>query len=172
MPNSKLPVPVPPDEWAEMSDAERALQVDRRPPPDPPSGSLTLAEARQQLAAKAQALPSVPQKDLANFLIDTQKLRVLCMLLAEAEEGKSDPNTYREMSMLNRLLAAGPTDDPSTGEDLLAEQAAGERLAKRGVSKESIPQIVRVLSAISSRMPSKPLLDEDDEGDEPDMAPH
>lgn len=175
MPDSKLNAPAPLDaSWSEMPEAELQKQDGRQPPADPPdeSPTLSLADARQRLASKTQGLLSATPRELPNLIVDIQKLRVLCMLLSEAEEGgKSDPNTYREMSMLNRMLAiAGPgEDDPGLGDDLVAEEQAADRLLKRGISRESVPQMVRILSALSGRTPP-PQPEADDEGDEPDMA--
>lgn len=132
-----------------------------------------MPEARQKLAAKTQELLSTPADKLPYLVIEIQKLRVLCMLLAEAEEGgKSDPNTYREMSMLNRMLAAGPGEDEgAAGDDLIAEEEAATRLAKRGVSREAIPGMLRILTAMSGRGPkAEPPKDDDEEGDESDMV--
>jgi len=175
MPDSKPTALAPLDgSWSEMPEKELHRQDGRQLPAvvDTPS-PLTLAEARVRLAAKTQALPSAAPKELPNLIVEIQKLRVVCMLLMEAEDGgKPDANTYREMSMLNRMLAiSGPTDDEGIGDDLVAEEAAAERLLKRGVSRESIPQMVRILSAMSGRLPVPNAPDDDDEGEEADLAP-
>lgn len=175
--------------WPEMSEAELARQQDRHQPPpddDPPERDLTLTQARKELASKTQELRKVTnQHQLARLVIDLQKARVLVMLLEEAEgDGKANPNTYRELALLNRMLggSGGPLgpdpDDPNApgqaeADELLLESEAASRLEKRGISRESIPQMVRVLTALGGRPGGQALPGEDpddDEGDEPDMV--
>lgn len=178
------PKPKPPDmlsdSWT-LSDAELRQQSGRRrreepPPPDTEGASLTLAGAQQRLQAKVQELANADRKTLANLTIEIQQLRVVCMLLAEAEAGNRtfDPNTYREMSMLNRMLAtgSGDADDPDAMgalDDLRLEEEAAQRLAKRGITPDGAARLARVLGAAISRADAKSAPPDDDEGDEPDM---
>lgn len=177
------------DDFSPMSESELRKQVDRpsnQPPPgDDPPPTLSLPEAQKKLNAKVQALLSADAKTLPNLMIEIQTLRVVCMLLSEAsEDGKTafDPNTYREMSMLNRMLAKGGMgegeDDPAGAlADLTLEAEAEERLARRGISRDGAARMARVLGAALSRAGAPANAhnvappDDDDEGDEPDMAP-
>jgi len=139
-----------------------------------------LPDAQKKLQAKVQELAKANPKTLAGLTIEIQTLRVVCMLLAEAKEGNTvfDPNTYREMSMLNRMLAKGGglDDDPDgTLDDLKLEAEAAERLAKRGITREGAGRMARVLTSTMARAgaPVSTVVapEEDDEGDEPDMVP-
>lgn len=187
MPEQKPNVPDTLDASWPMSESELSMQVDRRPPddepPPPPDDEppLTLPDAQKKLQAKVQELAKASSKTLSGLTIEIQTLRVVCMLLAEAKEGNTtfDPNTYREMSMLNRMLAkgGGPDDDADAGlEDLKLEEEAAARLAKRGITREGAGRMARVLTSTMARagapvskVTAPP--DDDDEGDEPDMAP-
>ncbi len=171
------------DSWP-MSESELQKQKDRpsnQPPPadaPPDPERLTLEQAKERLNSKVQALLSADAKTLQNLVIEIQKLRVVCMLLSESDgDNKTfDPNTYREMSMLNRMLAkgvGGDEDDPNGAlEDLRIEEEAADRLSKRGISRDGAARLARVLTSVIDRAksPVAAAVDDDDEGDEPDMA--
>lgn len=188
MPEQKPNAPDTLDASWPMSEAELRLQVDRKLPDPPPQDReepepLTLEQAQQKLNSKVQALLSADPKTLPNLVVEIQTLRVVCMLLAETKEGNTvfDANTYREMAMLNRMIGKGGTgledDDPNGAlEDIKLEADAEARLAKRGITRDGAARLARVLGAAISRagapantVPAPP--EDDDEGDEPDMAP-
>lgn len=183
MPTPKPSAPAMLDDSWPMSDAELQKQAGRpnRPnsPPPPEEDALTLAAAQQKLQRKVQELAKVgDRRGLADLTIEIQKLRVVCMLLSESEAGNKvfDPNTYREMSMLNRMLGkgGGDEDDPDNPDNdlngLKLEAEATARLAKRGITPEGAGRLARVLGAVISRAKeAPPKADDEDEGDEPDM---
>jgi len=65
---------------------------------------LTLEQARELLRHKTVALLKADPVTISGLTREIQTLRVICQMLQEIEVGVTDPNTYREMSLLNRMV--------------------------------------------------------------------
>lgn len=85
------------------------------------------------------------------------------MCLRELETGIVEPNAYKELSLLNKLLD-GQVFGEGLGEEAERKKeivSATEVLRRRGISAESAPGILRALEAIISR----PVPEAPDDGD-------
>jgi hypothetical protein len=84
---------------------------------------------------------------------DLQRARVTKLCLKEIVTDLADPTTYREMTLLNRLITGhDPEEEAAKRMDAEAELAAQGRLDAIGVDPESAGDLVRALNALSSLM--------------------
>lgn len=89
------------------------------------------------------------------------------MMLREIEKDLSDPNTYREVALLNRLLTGHDIESEAEKRKSVDDSEKAARvLVAKGVTPESAQRIAKVLSSLRGDMgePSGP----DDPDDEPD----
>lgn len=117
-----------------------------------PSTPLTLADAQAMLRQKAQELVTAPMEKVSGLNMELQRLRVLCVLMREAETGVLDPNSYKEMALLNRMVAGTDLESEADKQKRAEqEEAATATLEKRGVKPDSARRILRVLTSVLSK---------------------
>lgn len=110
---------------------------------------LTLEEARELLKNKSLELLECPVGKVAALTIQIQRLRVLVIILREVETGVSDANTYKEMTLLNKLLTGKDLESEASKEQQVEEeQKATARLEARGIAPESAQRITRILQSV------------------------
>lgn len=141
----------------------------------PGVGRITLEEAQEMLRGKTNELLSCPpDKTFFKLTIDVQRLRVACSLLREIETGVAEPNTYREMSLLNRLVSGATfeSDDEKAEEDARIK-VAEDVLTARGLTPDAAGRILKVLQSAAKGEKREPddfggedEADNDPDGDE------
>ena len=137
------------------------MSHDERPPQ-------TVEEVTQRIKEKTGELLSAPPQHIPALTLELQKLRIAAMVLRETENGVSDPNTYKELTLLNRLMTGRDLETEAERQAAAAETDEAEKvLERKGISPESARRILRVLSVIAP--PSTGLSDE--EPPEPDDEP-
>lgn len=132
------------------------------PPPPPGSTSLVKVDApadakecRTRLKELAKEMLSASPTRLKALGLEIQRLRLAEKLFTEAEEGTSDPDTYRELSMLNRMLAGeDDLEDPTGDEARLAEAEAV--LAGRGIDPARARRLIRTLENLNATPEPEP----------------
>jgi hypothetical protein len=130
--------------------------------PTPPAESTSteadqeLADARAKLRETAALLPTAKNRDIPKLLGRIQKLRVLVMVLQETQAGsKPDKDTYREMSLLNRMAPALAGQDDSDDDDAASEalDASRSSLEAFGIDAQSAARLTTTLEAMVNRVP-------------------
>jgi hypothetical protein len=130
-----------PEEIAEAEKAEREK-----------AHELSLDEAKAELNKLSRELRTADAKRVKPLALQIQRLRVTILLLQEAHSGIADPSTYRELSLLAKMVEDKGLDD-MTEQDArdAAQQVASERearLASRGGDIASANRIVRLLQSV------------------------
>lgn len=166
----KLPSPSPyPPMWGEdLPPASLALAPslpDVVPPLPPSEPVFTLQDASDLLRAKALELLDAGPARVSQLNIDIQKLRVLCMVLREVELGVSDPNTYKELNLLNKMLTGKDMEADENRQTAEEEASATAALESRGIKAESASRMMRALTSI---MLDKATVLPDDDDEPPD----
>lgn len=124
---------------------------------------LDLEHAQQLLQQKTVALLKAEADTITGLTREIQKLRVICQMLREIETGTTDPNTYREMSLLNRMVAGHDLEAEAEKAKLQSDQGLVERLEGRGIRPDSALRIARVLQSVM--MPKEDPVEEAEEGE-------
>lgn len=101
------------------------------------------------LTAEPAQLPAMTQR--------LQRLRVSMLMLREIVEDVADPNAHRELTLLQKMMAAESQVSPEDPDDQETKQREAEadargRLAEMGVSPESAGQLVRVFQSLETLM--------------------
>lgn len=129
------------------------VDPDKGDEPEPPGGEdLDLEDIKRRIKAETQKLLKASGPALAAITRKLQRLRVAKMLLVEVD-GASDPNVHRELTLLNKLLAAegASNDDASAQDEAASRQRAQDLIQARGGSPQSAENIARVLSSVMLR---------------------
>lgn len=134
------------------------------PPPDAgtPAEDTELQDARAKLRETAALLPTAKNRDIPKLLGRIQKLRVLVMVLQETQSGsRPDKDTYREMSLLNRMAPALAGQDDSDDDDAASEALERSRasLEKFGIDPQAAARLTTTLEAMVSRVPPRDAAD-------------
>lgn len=130
----------------------RSSKPNDTPTSPPPEKSEALQALEAELRAKVQELRSAKPREVHDLTTEIQRLRVLVICTRELDTGIVEPNAYKELALLNKLLAGNSLE--GSGEEIERKQqvqTATEKLEKRGISPESAPGIVRALEAITSQ---------------------
>lgn len=96
----------------------------------------------------AEKLRTAADADIPKLNREVQRARVAMMVLREITTDLADPTTYRELTLLNKLVAQVEGDLEETVE--LEAQKATDRMAEIGVSPTQAEGLVRVLNALMS----------------------
>lgn len=130
--------------------------ADNPPLPGQPPTALAVVEAnaltadylRKKLKEMAAELLTAPPARCKQLSQDIVRHRAASKLLNEADTGESDPDTYKELSMLNRMLAGEQDLDDPTGDEALQNEA--EALLKaRGIDPDVARRLMRAFEALS-----------------------
>lgn len=126
--------------------------VGRNPKTKPPDEKpLSAADAKKLLQAKAQELLDADAKSLPRLTKEIQRLRVVLLILNEADTSESDPQVHKELSLLNKLVT-GKGLEGLEGDDeeerRERHQKAEELLADRGVDPAAAGRFMRILQAV------------------------
>lgn len=129
---------------------------------------MSLEEAREQLRRKSLELLDAPVGKVAALTIQVQRLRVTCAILREVETGVTDANTYKEMTLLNKLVTGKDLESEATKEQQAEDEAAATaRLEERGIAADSAQRITRVLQSVMGARDVGPRpIDDDKDRDE------
>lgn len=129
--------------------------------------ALSLEQAQDMLRAKAIEYVDASPARVSTLNVEIQKLRIICMVLREVELGVSDPNTYKELNLMNKMLTGKDIEGDADRQQTEQEEAeATAALEKRGLKAESAGRILRALTAILDKsIPDEPT---DDEPEPPD----
>lgn len=154
MPERVRPVrPPKTDPFDEVPVFDPAQPDNPPPPPGSASTALTVSTAPQDADACRDRLRELAREIVVAspargraILQEVARLRVALQLHEEADSKASDPDTYRELSLLNRMLAGEEELDPTTDEARLAEAEA--ILATRGVDPARARRIMRTLDSL------------------------
>lgn len=109
---------------------------------------LDLQRVQQDLRVLAEKLRTAADADIPKLNREVQRARVAMMVLREITTDLADPTTYRELTLLNKLVAQVEGDLEETVE--LEAQKATDRMAEIGVSPTQAEGLVRVLNALMS----------------------
>lgn len=151
----RVPPPEDPFDAVPAFDPERP---DNPPPPPgtqalapvpPPADELTVAKLREKLKAMATELLTASPARVKQLAQEIQRTRIAAALVNEAESGESDPDTYKELSMLNRMLAGEDTLDDPTGDEVRHAEAEA-LLASRGINPDVARRLMRVFESVSA----------------------
>lgn len=154
--------PYPPM-WGEGSDVASVLLPGSSPPADDVAPPLTLDDAVEKLRLKVSELVTAGPARVSGLNVEIQKLRIICMVLREIEMGVSDPNTYKELSLMNRMLTGKDLEAEAERQQTgIEETAATAALENRGIKAESASRILRALTSV---------LAAHDKGDDDDTEP-
>lgn len=113
------------------------------PPAEAPADADACRDRLRELAR--EIVVASPTRGRA-ILQEVARLRVALQLHEEADSKASDPDTYRELSLLNRMLAGEEELDPTTDEARLAE--AETLLRGRGCDPARARRIIRTLDSL------------------------
>lgn len=103
-----------------------------------------------QLSVDAE---TAEDKEIPRLMRELQRARVAKLCLKEIVTDLADPTTYREMTLLNKLITGvDPEEEAAKRMQLEEELAAEDRLSKVGVDPERADGLVRALNALSSLM--------------------
>ena len=112
-----------------------------------------LQAVKQRIQEKSVALLSAEPAQLPTLTQELQRLRVAMLMLREIVEDVADPTTYRELSLLNKMITGHDVEQEALRkEQVLGEQEAVDRIAKVGLSPESAGSMVRVLQSLQGVM--------------------
>lgn len=128
-----------------------AFDPDAPPPPNAltvRAPEITEASLRERLKGMATELLTAPPARVKQLGLEIQRTRVAMELLNEADTGQSNPDTYKELSMLNRMLAGEQDLDP-TGDEV-AQAEAEALLRAHTISPETAARIMRVFDSLSA----------------------
>lgn len=142
------------------------VEPDEPPPSEP---VFSLQDASNLLRTKALELLGAGPARVSQLNVDIQKLRIICMVLREVELGVSDPNTYKELSLMNKMLTGKDleVEDRQTAED---EAQATAALESRGIKADSAARMMRALTSIMLEKAAVLPDDEPDETEPPDST--
>lgn len=88
-------------------------------------------------------------KMVAELQMEIQRLRVVHMVLREVESSVFDPNTYKEMNLLNRMFTGRDLETEADKKDSAEkEAAASDKLQKLGADAGQAQRIARVLNSV------------------------
>lgn len=111
-----------------------------KPSPEP----LTITSAKQRLEAKLEELQTTDIKEIPRLTIDIQRLRVALMILKERESKETNPNVYREMSLLTRMIKQTDLDGDTDEEREQRAQTASDKLEKAGVTAAGARAVIEI----------------------------
>lgn len=153
--------PVVADPFDGLPTYDPAAEQNPPPPPGAPSTALattpppvdpdavTVLDLRKKLRSYAVELLTAGPTRVKQLGLEIQRTRVAEKLLTEADEGTSDPDTYKELSMLNRMLAGEQDlDDPTGDEAALAE--AEKLLADAGINPDKARRMLRAMESLNT----------------------
>jgi hypothetical protein len=121
-----------------------------------------LCQVREALKAKLQELLKADASRIPALTLELQRLRVAAIMLKEMDEGVVDPAAYKELALLNRMIANSDVEGEAARQESEQDMARASRLlAERGVSALSAQRIIRVLTAASAT-PEAPAEEADD----------
>jgi hypothetical protein len=108
-----------------------------------------LKEVNLQIEHLVGDLLTADEKDIPKLTRQGQRLRVASLLLREIVMDLADPTTYRELTLLNKLLTGHDPEEEAAKEDAELEAAEVEaRLAGVGVNPAAAGDLVRALNAL------------------------
>lgn len=114
-----------------------------------PEAELTIESLKERLRGYAKELLTGTPARLKQLPLEIQRTRSAMQLLSEAESGVADPDTYKELSMLNRMVAGDDSlDDPSGDE--VAQAEAEELLLTRNINPDRARRMLRALEAMNA----------------------
>ena len=110
-------------------------------------------DVKQQIQEKTAAMMMASPSDLTKLAQDLQRLRVAMLTLKEIVEDVADPNTYKELALLNKMMTGhDPEAEALREEQERGDEQARERLDRAGLKPEQAGSMVRVLEALRSVM--------------------
>jgi len=113
-------------------------------------------EVKQSIQEKSASMLTAEPKEVPLLAQELQRLRVSMLMLREIVEDIADPNTYREISLLNKMMTGlDPEEDAKRREQQQGEMDAQERMTDAGLDPERAGSIVRVLESLKSVMESQ-----------------
>lgn len=114
-----------------------------------PDDELTVEALKDKLRGYAKELLTGSPARLKQLPLEIQRVRSAMQLLTEADSGAADPDTYKELSMLNRMVAGDDSlDDPSGDE--VAQAQAEELLLTRNINPDRARRMLRALEAMNA----------------------
>jgi hypothetical protein len=125
-------------------------------------------EVKQQIQQRSTEMLLAEPSQVPQLAQELQRLRVAMLMLREIVEDVADPNAYRELSLLNKMMTGhDPEQDALRREQETAEAEASERLSRVGLTVERAGSMVRVLESLGHLMNRRP----DDGDDRPPTPP-
>ena len=125
-------------------------------------------EVKQQIQQRSTEMLMAEPAQVPQLAQELQRLRVAMLMLREIVEDVADPNAYRELSLLNKMMTGhDPEQDALRREQEEAESEATERLSRVGLTAERASSMVRVLESLGHLMNRRP----DEDGDSPPTPP-
>jgi hypothetical protein len=148
----------PPEDPFDMIPAFDPAHPETAPPPPPGSQALATTEPAEELdVAKlrcklkelaTELLTASPARTKA-LKLEIQRVRCAAALFNEADTGESDPETYKELSLLTRMLADEDDLDEPTGDDVRHAEAEA-LLAERGINPDAARRMARLFESLSA----------------------
>lgn len=140
----------------------------------PDERPLTVERAEQLLRAKTQELLTAEPARIPAITLELQRLRVATQVLRELDAKGVDPNTYREVALLNRLLHGRDIENEAEKKKSADEaERATAVLRARGIEPESAQRIMKVLQSVvgAGVVDDRESLDEPEPDDDPGAEP-
>jgi hypothetical protein len=149
----------PPEDPFDMIPAFDPAHPETAPPPPPGSQALAVAppsaddldvpKLRHKLKELAAELLTASPARTKALKLEIQRVRCAAALFNEADTGESDPETYKELSLLTRMLAdEDDLTDPTTDEVRHAEAEA--LLKERGIDPDAARRMARLFESLSA----------------------
>lgn len=128
----------------------------------------TLQDVQALLKKKAQELLYAPPQHINEIQQEIQKLRVTAGIYREIADNFSDPNLYKEMNLLNRMLTGKDIESEAEKRKIQRESSkASDKLRQNyGLDPESAQRIARVIQGVVGGEADDPAI-----GNEPEPEP-
>jgi hypothetical protein len=112
-----------------------------------------LLAVKQQIQLKSAELLEAEPAQMQHLTQELQRLRVAMLMLREIVEDVADPTTYRELSLLNKMITGhDPEQEALRREQQQGQQEAEERIARVGLTPAGAGSMVRVIQSLQAVM--------------------
>lgn len=119
------------------------------PPPAHDAETLDVQQLRHKLKELATELLTASPVRTKALKLEIQRVRCAAALFNEADTGESDPETYKEMSLLTRMLADEDDLDDPTGDEVRHAEAEA-LLGTRGIDPDRARRLLRVFESLGA----------------------
>lgn len=116
-----------------------------------------------QIQQLLMELMGAQPREVPRIQREVQKLRVIRTILKELTMSSMDPNLYKDMNLLNRMMATADLEGEEDAQRDTDMARATEALKARNISPESASRIARVLHSLVNRDKAEAIPDNEPE---------